>query len=439
MNIVEPPAHLLALGLGPEATAKDVERAHKLKVRPLQKRASNAPEHLRDQAERELTALEASTQTLLATLRAGSSPAPAAVVADEPVGGHYSMLGLSRSASAEQVEAAFGSRSRLAQHHSSVGTNPEVRQQAKLELSLLTEARRVLLDPQKRAAHDEALAGSTFPVAPGPRPPVAVGPDAARTTAAAPAATAGPPRPEPQTAAALTEDERLQRAERRFAQGDVAQVVALLDPLVRRAQPHTGAARMLGLAAARQGDAALANEALVLARPAHPGDPEVAATLVEVLVALDRQGEAAAFAERAAREDSTARLAVTRAVLQALCTSRQPDIAVRLAEQLLGPRSQNRLAADCLVDVLLIAADAHCTQLADGRLVLTSATQCARVHDIVARLHSLPVSDADTVVRMRRMRVQLLDARRHVQWTNGERWLPRTAAPPALVTRWGTA
>jgi hypothetical protein len=214
--------------------------------------------------------------------------------------------------------------------------------------------------------------------------------------------------------------------------------VQLLDPLVRRTSPHTGAARLLGLSAARLGQAELALEALTLARPEHVGDPETAATLVELLSALSRQAEAVSFAEQAAREDPTERLAVTRAVLTALSSWRQPDVAARLGEQLLGPRLAEPAAVECLVDVLLAACDGHRTQLADGRLVLATATQCARVHELVQRIVALGPTSSEAHSRLRRLRVQLMDARKSAQWTSGERWQPRTAAPPALVTRWGT-
>ncbi len=426
-------AHLTALGLDPAATEADVLKAHKARIRPLQKRASNAPAAMRDQAERDQAALEASTQALLTELRAARpQPAPADGTA-EAGGGHYAVLGVAPTAGPEQIEAAYAQRSRKAQHTAGVGTSPQVRQDAKAELTALVQAREVLLDPAQRAAHDHELAHPT--TAPAPVRPGPVAQAAPHEPAPAARPPAGPPDEPP---AAMSDDDRRRRGEQRFTAGDFPGVMQLLGPLVRRSEPDPRSARLFGLAAARQGQAELALEALTLARPAVPEDPETAATLVELLSALSRRAEAVAFAEQAAREDPTDRLAVTRAVLTALAAWQQPDAAVRLADALLEPRRAHGPALECLADVLLAACEGHLTRMRDGRLVLTSANQAGKVQALVPRILALRTPPPESHVRLRRLRVQLMDARKSSQWTGGERWKPSALAPGVLVARAGT-
>lgn len=227
-------------------------------------------------------------------------------------------------------------------------------------------------------------------------------------------------------------------AARHFSAGAFAQVLTELDPLVGRTPPDLSAARLYGLAAWREGQPALAVAPLALARPQHLADPEVTATLLEAQLDLGQDGEAAAVADDAVSRDATAYLAVSRAALLVLCTRGLSDTAVRITEQRLLPRRGEQAAVVCMADVLLAAADAVRTRLRDGRAVLTTQTQCEQVQHLVTRLRGLPIDDAAVQQRIRRLRVQLLEARRTSLWVSGPRWEPRPAAHEVLVERPGT-
>ncbi len=410
MNRPDLPGALALLGLGDGATEEGVRQAHRRQVREAQRRASNAPQQdVREQYERRLEQLDAARDVVLEHLRSlGPLTGP----------GFYGVVGLPITASREQLEQRLRQEVRKAQQRQASGARAEDRHAAGQRLQALAETRRVLLDDELRAQHDRDLArgGAPAPAAGGPERP------------AEPDPPAGPP--------ALSDGERLTLAEERFGAGAYPEVLDLLHDLSEAGRQAPGAARLFGLAAWRSGQAAAAVNALTQARAEHPEDPEVAAALVESHVERGQTGTVAAVARTAVEQDASPQRAVSRAVLQALSARAAPDLAVEIAESALLRRRDDPASAACLVDAVLSAADAYRTQLRDGRLVLTSVGQCERVAPLAALLRDLPTDDPEVQRRVRRLRVQLLDARRTHRWNGGPRWAVQPV-PAVLVARGG--
>ncbi len=76
---------------------------------------------------------------------------------------YYERLGVSGTATTEEVQRAFRVRSFLLHPDHHQGAPPEVLEEANDEFRLLNEAFEVLKDPKRRASYDSALSNSRKP------------------------------------------------------------------------------------------------------------------------------------------------------------------------------------------------------------------------------------------------------------------------------------